>query len=50
MHRVITRGSDVLLVLNMVLLFGVILIPFNADVLGTYPLTPLSVSIYATNA
>jgi uncharacterized membrane protein len=50
MHRVITRGNDVLLVLNMVLLFGVVLIPFSADVLSTYPLSPLSVSIYATNA
>ena len=36
MHRVITRGDDVLLVLNMVLLFGVVLIPFSADVLSTY--------------
>jgi uncharacterized membrane protein len=49
MHRVITRGNDVLLVLNMVLLFGIVLIPFCADVLSTYPLSPLSVSIYATN-
>src|SRR5215469_7946919 len=50
MHRVITRGDDVLLVLNMVLLFGVVLIPFSADVLSTYPLSPLSISIYAANA
>jgi uncharacterized membrane protein len=50
MHHVITRGNGVLLVLNMVLLFGVVLIPFCADVLSTYPLSPLSVSIYATNA
>jgi len=50
MHRVITRGNDVLLVLNMVLLFGIVLIPFSADVLSTYPLSLLSVSIYATNA
>jgi uncharacterized membrane protein len=50
MHRVITRGDDVLLVLNMVLLFGIVLIPFSADVLSTYPLSPVSVSIYAMNA
>jgi uncharacterized membrane protein len=49
MHLIIRRGDDVLLVLNIVLLFGVILIPFAADVLSTYPLSPLSVSIYATN-
>jgi uncharacterized membrane protein len=45
MHQVITRDDDVLLVLNMVLLFGIVLIPFSADVLSTYPLSPLSVSI-----
>jgi uncharacterized membrane protein len=50
MHRVIRRGDDVLLVLNMVLLFGIVLIPFSADVLSIYPLSSLSVSIYATNA
>jgi uncharacterized membrane protein len=50
MHRVITRGDDVLLVLNMALLFGIVLMPFSAEVLSTYPLSPLSVSIYATNA
>jgi uncharacterized membrane protein len=50
MHRVITRGDDVLLVLNMVLLFGIVLIPFSAEVLSTYPLSLLSISIYSTNA
>jgi uncharacterized membrane protein len=50
MHRVITRGDDALLVLNMVLLFGVVLMPFSADVLSTYPLSFLNVSIYSTNA
>ena len=50
MHRVITRGDDVLLVLNMVLLFGIVLIPFCADVLSIYPLSSLSISIYAANA
>jgi uncharacterized membrane protein len=50
MHRVIMRGDDVLLVLNIVLLFRIVLIPFVADVLSTYPLSPLSVSIYAANA
>ncbi len=50
MHGVIRRGDNVLLVLNLVLLFGVILIPFVSDVLSTYPVSPLSVSIYATNA
>jgi uncharacterized membrane protein len=50
MHRVIRRGDDVLLVLNMVLLFGIVLIPFCADVLSIYPLSSLSVSIYAANA
>jgi uncharacterized membrane protein len=50
MHQVITRGDDVLLVLNIVFLFGIVLIPFSADVLSTYPLSRLSVSIYAANA
>jgi uncharacterized membrane protein len=50
MHRVIRRGDRVLLVLNMVLLFGIVLIPFTADVLSIYPLSSLSVSIYAANA
>jgi len=49
MHRVITRGDDVLVVLNMVLLFGIVLIPFSSDVLSIYPLSTLSVSIYAAN-
>lgn len=50
MHRTITRGDSVLVVLNMVLLFGIVLIPFTADVLSTFPLSMLSISIYATNA
>ncbi|SDR15227.1 Uncharacterized membrane protein [Rhizobiales bacterium GAS191] len=50
MHRVITRGDDVLLVLNMTLLFGIVLTPFSAEVLSTYPLSALSVLIYAANA
>jgi uncharacterized membrane protein len=50
MHGVIRRGDNFLLVLNLVLLFGIVLIPFVSDVLSTYPLSPLSVSIYATNA
>jgi uncharacterized membrane protein len=50
MHRVILRGDNVLLVLNMVMLFGIVLIPFSADVLSIYPLSALSVSIYAMNA
>jgi uncharacterized membrane protein len=50
MHRVITRGDDVLLVLNMMLLFGIVLIPFSAEVLSIYPLSPVNVSIYAANA
>jgi uncharacterized membrane protein len=50
MHGAIRRGDNMLLVLNLVLLFGVVLIPFVSDVLSTYPVSPLSVSIYATNA
>jgi uncharacterized membrane protein len=50
MHRVILRGDNLLLVLNLVMLFGIVLIPFSADVLSTYPLSALSVSIYAANA
>jgi uncharacterized membrane protein len=50
MHGVIRRGDNVLVVLNLVLLFGIVLIPFVSDVLSTYPVSPLSVSIYATNA
>jgi uncharacterized membrane protein len=50
MHGVIRRGDNVLLVFNLVLLFGIVLIPFTSDVLSTYPISPLNVSIYATNA
>jgi uncharacterized membrane protein len=50
MHRVITRGDDVLLALNLVLLFGVVVIPFSADLVSLYPLSALDVSIYDANA
>jgi uncharacterized membrane protein len=30
-------------------LFGIILVPFSADVLGNFPLSPVSVSVYAAN-
>jgi uncharacterized membrane protein len=49
MHSVIVRGDECLLVLNLCFLFGIILVPFSADVLGNFPLSALSVTIYATN-
>jgi uncharacterized membrane protein len=50
MHRVITRGNDALVALNLVLLFGIVLILFSAEVLSLYPLSRLSITIYAANA
>jgi uncharacterized membrane protein len=49
MHSVIVRGDECLLVLNLCFLFGIILVPFSADVLGNFPLSALSVTIYAAN-
>jgi uncharacterized membrane protein len=49
MHSVIIRGDERLLVLNLCFLFGIILVPFSADVLGNFPLSPLSVTVYAAN-
>jgi uncharacterized membrane protein len=49
LHSVIVRGDECLLVLNLCFLFGIILIPFSADVLGNFPLSALSVTIYAAN-
>jgi len=49
MHSVIPRGDEWLLILNLCLLFGIVLIPFSAYVLGNFPLSPLSVSVYAGN-
>ena len=37
------------MILNLCFLFGIILVPFSADVLGNFPSSPLSVSVYATN-
>jgi uncharacterized membrane protein len=49
MHAVLRRGDGRLVLVNMVLLFGVVLLPFGTDILGTYPLSTLSVAIYALN-
>jgi uncharacterized membrane protein len=49
MHSVIVRGDGCLLILNLCFLFGIILVPFSADVLGNFPLSALSVTIYAAN-
>jgi uncharacterized membrane protein len=49
MHSVIVRGDECLLILNLCFLFGIILVPFSADVLGNFPLSALSVTIYAGN-
>ena len=49
MHSVIVRGDECLMILNLCFLFGIILVPFSADVLGNFPLSPLSVSVYAAN-
>lgn len=49
MHNVIVRGDECLMILNLCFLFGIILVPFSADVLGNFPLSPLSVSVYAAN-
>lgn len=46
MHNVIVRGDECLMILNLCFLFGIILVPFSADVLGNFPLSPLSVSVY----
>jgi uncharacterized membrane protein len=50
MHSVIVRGDGCLLTLNLCFLFGIILVPFSADVLGNFPLSPLSVTVYAANS
>ena len=47
MHSVIVRGDECLLILNLCFLFGIILVPFSADVLGNFPLSALSVTVYA---
>ena len=49
MHSVIARGDEWLLILNLCFLFGIVLVPFAADVLGNFPLSPLSVTVYAAN-
>lgn len=49
LHSVIVRGDEWLLILNLCFLFGIILVPFSADVLGNFPLSPLSVTVYAAN-
>ena len=36
-------------ILNLCFLFGIVLMPFAADVLGNFPLSPLSVTVYAAN-
>jgi uncharacterized membrane protein len=42
MHNVIVRGDECLMILNLCFLFGIILVPFSADVLGNFPLSPLT--------
>jgi uncharacterized membrane protein len=49
MHRIIVRGDGNLVALNILLLLTVVLLPFTTDVLGTYPLSGLSVGIYCGN-
>jgi len=49
MHAIIGRGDDWLLVFNLCFLFGIVLVPFSADILGNFALSPLSVTVYAAN-
>jgi len=49
MHAIIVRGDDWLLVFNLCFLFGIVLVPFSADILGNFPLSPLNVTVYAAN-
>lgn len=49
MHAVVVHGDDWLLVFDLCFLFGIVLLPFSADILGNFPLSPLNVSVYAAN-
>jgi uncharacterized membrane protein len=52
-HRIFRHMASshaMLAVLEFVLLFWVVILPFSADLLGTWPLQFLTVIIYATNA
>ena len=52
-HRIfrhMSSGHAMLAVVEFVLLFWVVILPFSADLLGTWPLQFLTVIIYATNA
>jgi uncharacterized membrane protein len=49
MHAIIVRGDDWLLIFNLCFLFGIVVVPFSADILGNFPLSPLNVTVYAAN-
>jgi uncharacterized membrane protein len=49
MHTIIVHGDDWLLAFNLCFLFGIVLVPFSADILGNFPLSPLNVTVYAAN-
>lgn len=49
MHAIIVRGDNWLLSFNLCFLFGIVLVPFSADILGNFPLSPLNVAVYAAN-
>jgi uncharacterized membrane protein len=49
LHTIIVRGDDWLLVFNLCFLFAIVLLPFSADILGNFPLSPLNVTVYAAN-
>ena len=49
MHAIIGRGDDWLLFFDLCFLFGIVLVPFSADILGNFVLSPLSVTVYAVN-
>jgi uncharacterized membrane protein len=49
MHAIIVRGDDWLLLFNLCFLFGIVVVPFSADILGNFPLSPLNVTVYAAN-
>ncbi len=49
MHRMIVHGDRALVYLNLLFLFAVVLLPFSTDLLGTFPLSELNVTIYAGN-
>jgi uncharacterized membrane protein len=49
LHSIIVRGNGALLTLNVAFLLAIVVLPFSTDVLGTFPLSGLSVGLYVGN-